>query len=83
MAKKQFKKWLNRDTNGQGCCLPNSICDKVDDCPTCESLQEEGWKAALEWVLSRVDSLNFKMFPTASKGYASVVCDIEKELNNE
>lgn len=41
----------------------------------------QNWKAALGWVLSRVDSLNLgDTFSTAEKAYISVIHNIEKEL---
>ena len=46
-----------------------------------EKQRRKGWEAALEWVLGEVDSLNLaNTFSTVGEAYISVICNIQKEL---
>jgi len=54
---KNFEKW----EGGEGCDTPNEVCELVRDCSACTQLKEEGWRAALKWVLThRADIINTK-----------------------
>jgi len=45
----EFKKWTNKS------CL-KARCNKSVPCDTCEQLQKEGWRAAMEYMLTVSDN---------------------------
>jgi len=65
---KEFKKWLKEDSVKSG-----YLYDEHD-----EKQREKGWKAALEWVLSRT---NYHYGDELSN--ADLILDIEDELKND
>lgn len=67
---KEFKKWWDKDS--------------MEGDWDYEHYAAIGWERALEWVLSKVDSLNLDgTFSTAEEAYISVVHNIEKELEEK
>lgn len=80
MAMEQFKKW--EDAEGR-CEIPDSVCDMIQDCTACKYLQERGWKAALEWVLSTFNK-NIELSDLYKTVDIIDVCNmVEKELDND
>ena len=70
---KQFEKWQEPKDRCGKCKLPKDICGMVNDSLACKVLREDGWRAALELVLS----LN------SVRVHADVYKDIEKELKGD
>jgi len=63
---KAFEKWEDKKWQETG-------CGPLEPCGSCKLLREEGWKAALEWVLKEQE--------TRGENYLKCVFDwIEQEL---
>ena len=48
---KEFEKWDDNDN----CNTPNEVCELVRECSACTQLKKEGWRAALEWMKSKLE----------------------------